>query len=114
MLKENEAKEWEYKMEMKSLQDRISQFERENSRLGQINAETVSRLRLLEDELDKSEKRRNELKEDAEETIKLYFGEHFWRVVEFLFINLHFCKDGRTKLKGWKNHSRIVECNSRV
>jgi hypothetical protein len=74
LLKERESKEWEQKMEIKALQDRLEQFERENSRLNQMNTETIAgigRLRLVEEELEQSERKRDELKQDAEETIKL-------------------------------------------
>lgn len=66
--------EREQKVEIKSLQDRLSKIEQENSRLVQANTESVassSRLRMIENELHESERRRDELKQDAEEAIKM-------------------------------------------
>jgi hypothetical protein len=56
------------------LQERLGHLERENARLGHINAEVgsnLNRLLVIEEELSESEKKRNEIKQDAQETIKL-------------------------------------------
>jgi len=75
LLKDRDSKEWEQKMEIKSLQDRLVRIENENAKLNQISIESLtstSRLRLIEEELEQSQRKREELKQDAEETIKLY------------------------------------------
>lgn len=85
LLKEKEMREVQLKNDLKTLQDKNEQMERNNGKLQAELEHTISKLneisgdsekyssylRACEEQLNLSEKKRDELKQDAQETIKL-------------------------------------------
>ena len=105
--------------EFRTLKDKQCLLERSNQKLqfdldaalikiSEMNTESEkynTYLRACEEQLNLSEKKRDELKQDAQETIKLFVSSYyFFGLLDFLCLNikLFYFKVGKVKLKNWK------------